>query len=159
MNLIRNIKEKIEILRTTRLNLRSRVSRRKLPVSILLFTITMIIPPIIPAIFITLYRLTKELWKPDGCIKIKIKDIDCHYSNYSTIKELLKDRNEENVVDYKWDVLIESIKKYKNLLPLVVQKSEDRYTILDGNHRYIVLKDIYGEEYEVNVKIKNEYEA
>ena len=37
-----------------------------------------------------------------------------------------------------------------------MKKFEGIYRIRDGNHRYITLKDLYGEDYEVNVKILNE---
>ena len=166
MSLIKGIKKKIELIKVSSFKLRKRDINliqnfiHKTPnLHKLIFFISLFIPPIITGPLYLPYFLykyiTRKLKISQSNIKIKLKDIDGAYSEYTTIKELLKDktRNEENVVNYKWDLLKESIKKYKNLQPLEVKEFNSRYRLLDGNHRHLILKDLYGEDYEVNIKI------
>tara|TARA_R110002051_G_scaffold7882_1_gene34451 strand:+ start:1273 stop:1854 length:582 start_codon:yes stop_codon:yes gene_type:complete len=109
-------------------------------------------------------------FKPEQYIKLKY--IHSRYSQYSTIKELKEAMGEEiDVKTYNWNRLKESIKKYKNIQPLSVCYSSydcgctknqnnkallGQHQLLDGNHRYMVLKELYGENYKVKVKFQSD---
>tara|TARA_R110000850_G_scaffold174749_1_gene300290 strand:- start:25 stop:570 length:546 start_codon:yes stop_codon:yes gene_type:complete len=76
-----------------------------------------------------------------GCIQ----GVDCGCSN--------------NFKQYKWEKLVNSIKKYGVLKPILVNKISTRtghtfnfkYYLSDGNHRYIACKSIYGLNYKIPV--------
>ena len=76
------------------------------------------------------------------------------------LKYLIGMSNTKNDETYKWDVLRESLKnngydteKY-NLIN-VTNLYKQYYLILDGHHRFSVLKELYGEDFEVDVEVKN----
>ena len=94
----------------------------------------------IPPIFLYIY----QLWKQNRKIKkVKLKDKS----------------NNEQVAEYNWDLLLKSVKKYGSIKPLdVVKKSNTplKYEIGDGNHRYMVLRDLFDDNFLVTVNIVNE---
>jgi hypothetical protein len=71
--------------------------------------------------------------------------------------------NSENRIfdkNYKWDGLYESIKKdgYDtiNYKPIsVVKFFNNYYLVSDGHHRTIILKELYGEDYEIDAEVIN----
>ena len=68
------------------------------------------------------------------------------------------DRNFEK--NYRWDKLHESIKKdgYDtiNNEPISAVKFFNKYYIIsDGHHRVVIWQDLYGEDYEIDIKIIN----
>jgi hypothetical protein len=65
---------------------------------------------------------------------------------------------------YKWDTLKESlknnghdIKKYHSIT--VTNFYKQYYLVMDGHHRVTVLKELYGEDYEIDVEVKNFLES
>jgi hypothetical protein len=61
---------------------------------------------------------------------------------------------------YKWDVLKESLKNNgydieKYGLINVSNLYKQYYLVMDGHHRISVLKELYGEDFEVDVEVKN----
>tara|TARA_R110002020_G_scaffold6390_7_gene27236 strand:- start:1032 stop:1565 length:534 start_codon:yes stop_codon:yes gene_type:complete len=123
-----------------------------------------IIPPIIFYIAHKLDFRHRDL-EGNRIIEIKLKYLESSFNDFSTIKEISNNTGSisEDFKDYNWDLLKESIKKYKNILPLTVRviekhekymyKSNKIYKLADGNHRYMVLKDLYGENYKVKAGI------
>jgi hypothetical protein len=76
------------------------------------------------------------------------------------LKYLIGMSNTKNDETYKWDVLRESLKnngydteKY-NLIN-VTNLYKQYYLVLDGHHRISVLKELYGEDFEADVEVKN----
>lgn len=76
------------------------------------------------------------------------------------LKYLIGMSNTKNDETYKWDALKESLKnngydteKY-NLIN-VTNLYKQYYLILDGHHRFSVLKELYGEDFEADVEVKN----
>ena len=115
-------------------------------------------------------------------INVKIKEIYFNYIEYKNIKELVKNFNCRNVVNYKWDKLLNSIKKHGLAKPIqigditskkalleniqddakkahitnhkIYNYKECKYMIFDGNHRLMVLKELYGEDATITVAYK-----
>tara|TARA_R100000700_G_scaffold35511_1_gene44144 strand:+ start:8369 stop:8854 length:486 start_codon:yes stop_codon:yes gene_type:complete len=88
-------------------------------------------------------------------IKIPLKDI---YTSNRYITKIINDTK------YDWDKLKEDIKEYGLKDPLTIsQKIRQcektnkiyRYVLMDGNHRYTILKELYSSEYVVDVKLYN----
>ena len=179
--MINYIKKKLEVYRVSREKLREgKIGKErygksymiKQPRSFRFFMIfIMIIPPIIPYILSSINtHLLNNLFPYDKefnrIIEIKLKNINSSsYSKFSTIKEIYNNTGSisEESKEYNWDLLKESIKKYKNILPLTVRaikkdekymyESNKMYKLTDGNHRYMVLKELYGENYKVKASI------
>ena len=62
--------------------------------------------------------------------------------------------------DYNWNSLHYSLKNngydiYNNEPIHVTKFYKEYYLIFDGHHRIKVLKDLYGEEHEIDVKVRN----
>ena len=76
-------------------------------------------------------------------IKIKLKDI-----------KTVGKRTTKSIF-YSWRRLRKSIKtqgyKPENFSYILVYKHEEKYNVINGNHRVKVLEEIYGEDYEVEV--------
>lgn len=78
--------------------------------------------------------------------KIKLKEIKLICFGSSMSESFREKRG------YEWDSLLDSI-KINGFLPEkygYITISKDKYC-LDGYHRYVVLKELYGENYEINV--------
>ena len=78
---------------------------------------------------------------------IKLKDI-----KISLLNRQLPSTNILIDTNYDWNLLIDSIKK-EGFLPekygyMTISKNG---TLLEGHHRYAVLKNLYGENYEIKV--------
>jgi hypothetical protein len=75
------------------------------------------------------------------------------------LKHIINTYNPKNDTTYDWDNLRNSLKKdgydLKRHIPIIIIKFyKEYYLCLDGNHRIFMLKELYGEEYEINVEIK-----
>ena len=78
-------------------------------------------------------------------VKVKLKDIKFH--KWSKLGENKKDEK------YDWLKLKQSIiQNGFNQEQYKIKISKDGYC-LDGHHRITVLKELYGEDYEINVKV------
>ena len=89
---------------------------------------------------------------------IKLKDIKISLPNRGFSHDCRQIISTNILIDghYDWDLLIDSIKK-EGFLPekygyITISKNG---TLLDGHHRYTVLKNLYGENYEIKV-IRNQ---
>lgn len=63
---------------------------------------------------------------------------------------------------YNWDKLKRRIKLFGLIKPLIVEQiilddslssKATTYVVVDGNHRYIILNELYGEDYEVKCNV------
>jgi hypothetical protein len=76
-------------------------------------------------------------------IKVKLKDIKTIGKRTTTS------------IFYSWRRLRKSIKtqgyKPENFSYILVYKHEEKYNVINGNHRVKVLEEMYGEDYEVEV--------
>jgi hypothetical protein len=89
---------------------------------------------------------------------IKLKDIKISLPNRGFSHDCRQIISTNILIDghYDWNLLIDSIKK-EGFLPekygyITISKNG---TLLDGHHRYTVLKNLYGENYEIKV-IRNQ---
>lgn len=76
------------------------------------------------------------------------------------LKYLLINANVENDKSYQWDKLYKSIedngfdaKKYGKINTINIYKHY--YLVIDGHHRLLTLKKLYGEDYEIDVSVDN----
>lgn len=84
--------------------------------------------------------------------KIRLKDIK--FGRFDRPKKTIPDNDKE----YNWTKLVDSIKK-EGFTPEkygYITISKDGYC-LNGHHRYTVLKELYGENYEIKVFRKKMY--
>ena len=104
-------------------------------------------------------------------VKYKIVIINTHTQvKYSILTVTLKEIKSSDMnlpddeLDYSWDKLRNSIKRYGLIYPLNVRICNEidpltsktcRYCVKDGNHRITVLKELYPSNYKVKIKIKN----
>ena len=161
--MINYIKRKRELYRVSEKQLREgciEIQQPRSYISRFFSILTWIIPPIITYIAHRLYFRNLDI-EGNRIIEIKLKYLGSSFNDFSTIKEIANNTGSisEELKDYNWDLLKESIKKYKNILPLTVRVIEKHekymyasnkiYKLADGNHRYMVLKDLYGENYKV----------
>ena len=104
-------------------------------------------------------------------IKLKLKDLvssNVRDKNRSTGEDEVMNEKQHRFVkqtsdaDYNWDKLKRRIKLFGLINPLVIQEviPEDstytevsKYVVVDGNHRYVALHELYGEDYEVKCKL------
>jgi len=78
---------------------------------------------------------------------VKLKDI-----KFSLLNRQLLSTNILIDTNYDWNSLIESIKK-EGFLPekydyMIISKNN---ILLEGHHRYMVLKKLYGEDYKIKI--------
>ena len=101
-------------------------------------------------------------------IKLKLKDLTPRHrgtqrfyetERFSPYRIYDSGRNKNT---YNWDKLKRRIKLFGLLNPLVIEvvvtddylySDGPEYRVVDGNHRYIILNELYGEDYEVNCKL------
>ena len=99
---------------------------------------------------------------------VKLKDIFSRYhSSFDNIEDLLANiqnlhegheghpyNNSKNRT-YDWESLMTSIQQDGLQNPIICDIDEDdrpeKYSIFDGEHRYLVLKSLYGTDYEVEI--------
>ena len=95
-------------------------------------------------------------------IIVKLKDIFARYgSEFYNVKDLLS--NIQNLYDghpykntkYDWDSLITSIQQDGLENPIICDIDKDdrpeKYSIFNGEHRYLALKSLYSKDYEVEI--------
>lgn len=120
-------------------------------------SIYMLLPPLFfTGILIPFLRYIRKVRKNYGLapiyIKVKIKDIEC--------LQLCDTKCNVNT-NYRWDELEESIRKYGLIkTPEILKRTEvynnKLYYMRNGNHRIHILKEMYGEDHKITVKIVTE---
>ena len=87
-------------------------------------------------------------------VEVALKDITPTVPHENVSLDGLTDKKKNS--PYDWSRLTDSIKKNGVRFPLVVRKlNTDNYVLIDGNHRLKVLRELYGEEYKIKVRVMN----
>ena len=87
-------------------------------------------------------------------VEVALKDITPTVPHENVSLNSLSDKKKNS--PYDWGRLTDSIKKNGVRFPLIVRKlNTDNYVLIDGNHRLRVLKELYGEEYKIKVRVMN----
>ena len=104
-------------------------------------------------------RYYREIYPKTDYKKIKLKDIprSMFWADESKLS-LLKHTCDHDLGYslYDWESLEKSVQKYGALDPITVRikgEEDNVYSIIDGNHRYVILRELYGGDYEITVKI------
>ena len=158
MNPVKYIKRKIEAVRVSPYTSRTFLKNIRQFLSFLL-------PPILTLFFYYIVNVNtkSKIWKKSKLITVKIQDLySPAFTPYKTLAHLKKGlKNPNNYfstreLEYNWEKLQNSIKKYGVINPIIVSIYPDnplhKYYIEDGNHRYFMCKILYGLDYEVLIK-------
>tara|TARA_R100001086_G_scaffold247287_2_gene181135 strand:+ start:1167 stop:1601 length:435 start_codon:yes stop_codon:yes gene_type:complete len=102
----------------------------------------------------SLIQLYLEFFTYKRFIKVKLKELIPRV-DHNRVSFGDKLSNSRNGILYNWDKLHESIKSDGLKNPLRVKRTTKGYVIVDGHHRFRVLKELYDENYEIKVTIIN----
>jgi|10_taG_2_1085330.scaffolds.fasta_scaffold00614_13 hypothetical protein len=86
-------------------------------------------------------------------VRLKIKDITPRVSHDGVIIDNILKKKERG--SYNWITLTHSIQELGVQKPLLIKETNKGYTLVDGNHRLKVLRELYGEDHTVKVRIIN----
>ena len=144
-----------------------------LPFHLLVLFARLFVPPIVSTFFNLIKSLYKYLFvrKLEGTVKLKDiyapnltidpcgHKVNFNVDYFKTCIQGVDCGCSPNFKQYKWEKLVNSIKKYGVLKPITVYKISTKqdqtfnfkYYLGDGNHRYITCKSLYGLNYKIPV--------